>query len=87
MTITPQEQEKLVDLAADRLVDQCTVFNEQALTEAAEELSLPVDAINDKRVLQLLDDKVFWCDRCGWCCSTDELHNEDDDEHCEDCDD
>ncbi len=87
MTISALEQEQLVDLAVNRLVDQAVIFNEQALVEAAAQLGLPVDTINDQRVLELLDMQVFWCDRCGWCCSTEELHNEDDDEHCEDCDD
>lgn len=85
--ITQEQINRLVDLAADRLIDQCTVFNEQALLEAAAQLSLPVEVLKDRRVDEGLDQLVFWCDRCGWCCSTDELHNEGDDDHCEDCDD
>jgi hypothetical protein len=30
-------------------------------------------------------DLAFICDICGWWCSTDELHNIGDDQHCDDC--
>lgn len=83
--ITPQEQEQLVDLAVKRLEGQCMVASEEALEDAALALHLPVDAINDQRVLELLDDQVFWCDECGWCCSTEELNNEGMDNLCDDC--
>lgn len=39
----------------------------------------------DDAVEALVLDIVFECERCGWWCSTDELHNEDGREFCEEC--
>lgn len=43
-----------------------------------------LDAV-DVKTLAEIDEKVFCCEGCGWWCSTDELHNEDDQQLCDDC--
>jgi hypothetical protein len=39
----------------------------------------------DSHSLFEIDQKVFWCDNCGWCCSADERSDSDDGEICNEC--
>ncbi len=79
--------EQVADAVVARLVDQCILFEEQAVEEESDRLGLPVDERKSLRLVELIGQQVFWCDGCGWCCSTDELNNEGSEDLCDDCND
>lgn len=83
----PAKFDELVERVASRLIGQCTIFDEQAIDEAAEELGIPVEEVkaNTAALTEALDMKYFWCDDCGWCCDIEELHDDDTDQLCDDC--
>jgi hypothetical protein len=77
-----QMKKTIADMVAEALIGQCIKDIEQAL----EDVKHP-EILDDKEFLQLLDDRAFCCDGCGWWCSTDELNVDEDfgDQFCDDC--
>ena len=76
---------QVADAVAARLVDQCTLFEEEAIEEESDRLGLSVDERKSSRLVDLIAQQVFWCDGCGWCCSTEELNNDGPEDLCDTC--
>lgn len=78
--------EQVADAVVARLVDQCTLFEEEAIEEESDRLGLPIEERQSQHLRDLIGMDVFWCEGCGWCCSTEELNNETNEDLCDDCD-
>lgn len=40
---------------------------------------------NDVALLEMLDDELFTCEECGWCCATDTRSDCEDGDFCDEC--
>ena len=63
-----------------RLEGQCILDADQVLEEMGLE-----HLVEDVEVSEQIDGEVFCCNGCGWWSSTEELHNETDENLCEQC--
>ena len=73
------------DWIADQLRGQCVHDIEHFVDHCIEDGRLTEAESEELRLLDLIDQQVFLCDRCGWWCETSECNNQDGDEHCDDC--
>lgn len=76
---------KLADAVSSRLIGQCVIDLDQATEEEGDRLNIPVETRQSASYLAAVDSLCFCCDGCGWWCSTEELHNETDQNLCDDC--